>query len=150
MGSLVDGEPIDGFILGGDSAFELDGIVYGKPHTPAVARERWQRMRGNAGVLHSGHWLIDHRGGVAKGGAGLVEHAEVEFAPDITDANIEAYIATGEPLAVAGAFTIDGRGQAFITRIAGNPSTVIGLSVPGLRGLLSRKFAVEWHRLWNR
>lgn len=150
IGSLVDGDPIDGFILGGDSAFELDGVIYGKPHTPEVARERWSRMIGRAGVLHSGHWLIDHRGGSVSEGIGRVEDATVEFAADITDAEIEAYIATGEPLSVAGAFTIDSRGQAFISRIEGQPSTVIGLSVPTLRELLGEGFGIGWHQLWNR
>ena len=150
VGQLVDGSPIDGFILGGDSAFELDGVVYGKPHTPTVARERWQRMVGRAGVLHSGHWLIDHRAGRDRTGVGAVEDATVEFAADITESEIDAYIATGEPLTVAGAFTIDSRGQAFISRIDGNPSTVIGLSVPTLRALLRDGFGVEWNALWNR
>ncbi|MEX1078619.1 MAG: nucleoside triphosphate pyrophosphatase [Homoserinimonas sp.] len=155
VGQLVEGEPIDGFILGGDSAFELDGTVYGKPHTASVARERWQRMVGRTGVLHSGHWLIDHRAGsvhegVRCAGIGAVEDASVEFAADITPTEIDAYIDTGEPLSVAGAFTIDSRGQAFIRRIEGNPSTVIGLSVPTLRGLLRDGFGVDWHELWNR
>jgi septum formation protein len=150
VGQLVDGSPIDGFILGGDSAFELDGTVYGKPHTASVARERWQKMVGRTGVLHSGHWLIDHRTGGTGTGIGAVEDASVEFADDITPDEIEAYIATGEPLSVAGAFTVDSRGQAFIRRIEGNPSTVIGLSVPTLRTLLRDGFGVGWHELWNR
>jgi septum formation protein len=150
VGRLVDGEPIDGFILGGDSAFELEGTIFGKPHTASVARERWQSMVGRTGVLHSGHWLIDHRGGVIGAGVGAVEDAVVEFAADVTAAEIDAYIGTGEPLTVAGAFTIDSRGQAFIQRIEGNPSTVIGLSVPTLRSLLRHGFGVGWHELWNR
>lgn len=150
VGQLVDGEPIDGFILGGDSAFELGGVVYGKPHTADIARERWKLMAGNSGVLHSGHWLIDHRGGTAHGGRGAVEDAVVEFVPDISDAEVDAYIASGEPLAVAGAFTIDSRGQAFIRRIEGNPSTVIGLSIPLLRTLLRDGFDLGWHDFWNR
>jgi septum formation protein len=155
VGQLVDGEPIDGFILGGDSAFELDGTIYGKPHTASIARERWQGMVGRTGVLHSGHWLIDHRAGslhegISCAGIGAVEDAVVEFAADVTAAEIDAYIGTGEPLSVAGAFTIDSRGQAFIRRIEGNPSTVIGLSVPTLRGLLRDGFGVDWHELWNR
>lgn len=140
---------VDGFILGGDSAFELDRVVYGKPHTAPVARERWQRMVGSTGVLHSGHWLIDHRAGSDRAGIGAVADAVVEFSADITEDEIDAYIATGEPLHVAGAFTIDSRGQAFINRINGNPSTVIGLSVPTLRGLLRDGFGVGWHQLWN-
>jgi septum formation protein len=150
VGQLVEGEPIDGFIVGGDSAFELDGTIYGKPHTAAVARERWQRMIGRSGVLHSGHWIIDHRGGSAGAGIGAVEDAIVEFASDVSAAEVDAYIGTGEPLSVAGAFTIDSRGQAFIRRIEGNPSTVIGVSVPMLRSLLREGFGVDWHELWNR
>ncbi|MHA6693963.1 Maf family protein [Homoserinimonas sp. A520] len=155
VGQLVDGSAIDGFILGGDSAFELDGTVYGKPHTAAVARDRWQRMVGRTGVLHSGHWVIDHRAGsvhsgIACAGIGAVEDASVEFAADVTAAEIDAYIGTGEPLSVAGAFTVDSRGQAFIRRIDGNPSTVIGLSIPTLRSLLRDGFGVGWHELWNR
>jgi septum formation protein len=155
VGQLVDGSPIDGFILGGDSAFELDGVVYGKPHTASVARERWQRMIGRSGVLHSGHWIIDHRidsvrPGIACAGIGAVEDAVVEFAPDVSAAEIDAYVDSGEPLSVAGAFTIDSRGQAFIRRIEGNPSTVIGVSIPMLRGLLKDGFGVDWHQLWNR
>lgn len=155
VGQLVDGSPIDGFILGGDSAFELDGVVYGKPHTASVARERWERMIGRSGVLHSGHWIIDHRigsvhAGIACAGIGAVEDAVVEFAPDVSAAEIDAYVESGEPLSVAGAFTIDSRGQAFIRRIEGNPSTVIGVSIPMLRDLLKEGFGVDWHQFWNR
>lgn len=148
-GMPVDGEPIDGFILGGDSAFELDGAVYGKPHEPATALARWQAMRGCTGVLHSGHWLIDHRGGAVRGAAGGVESAAVRFDADIADAELEAYVATGEPLQVAGAFTIDARGAAFIERIEGAPSTVIGLSVPLVRRVLRDSFGVAWHDFWD-
>jgi septum formation protein len=150
IGALVDGEPIDGFILGGDSAFELDGSVFGKPGTPELARERWSAMVGATGVLHSGHWIIDHRGGTFRGGAGEVASATVTFSGDVSDDEIDAYIATGEPLAVAGAFTIDGRGQSFISSITGTPSAVIGVSIPTLRTLLATGFEVPWHAFWNR
>lgn len=149
---------IDGLVLGGDSAFELDGQIYGKPHLPEIARERWLAQRGRSGVLHSGHWLIDARqgrvgqgrvgqaiGGQAVGG---VAQATVRFADDITDAEIDAYIATGEPLEVAGAFTIDSKGAGFIERIEGDPHAVVGLSVPLLRKLV-RALGVEWTGLWN-
>ena len=144
-------EEADGaLVLGCDSVFEFDGRPYGKPYEPAVARERWQQMRGRSGVLHTGHWLIDNRstdtddedasdaGAGAGTGAtvGAVSSASVYFA-DVTDAEIDAYIATGEPLPCAGAFTIDGRGGAFITRVDGDPHTVIGLSVSTLRELLA-------------
>ena len=141
--------PIDGFILGGDSAFELDGVVYGKPHEPAVARERWLLQRGREGELHSGHWLIDHRGGVPGGATGGVSTSTVRFAADISDDEIDAYVATGEPLKVAGAFTIDSLGAPFISEVRGDPHAVVGLSVALLRELLL-EFGVRWHTLWNR
>ena len=146
---LVDGEPIDGFILGGDSAFELDGIVYGKPHLPEVARERWLLQRGREGELHSGHWLIDHRGGTVNGATGGVSTSVVRFAGDISDDEIDAYIATGEPLKVAGAFTIDSLGAPFIEEVRGDAHAVVGLSVALLRSLLL-SFGVRFHTLWNR
>lgn len=136
---------LEGLVLGGDSAFELDGIVYGKPHRPEVARERWQAQRGRSGVLHSGHWVIDTRSGRSTGAPAA---AHVQFAPDITDAEIDAYVATGEPLQVAGAFTIDARGAAFIERIDGDPHAVVGLSIPLLRTLV-RSLGIEWTDLWT-
>jgi septum formation protein len=153
LGRTVDGDPIDGFILGGDSAFELDGEVYGKPHLPHIARERWHLQRGREGLLHSGHWLIDSRGGaLATSGTiaiGGVSTATVRFADDITDDEIDAYVATGEPLRVAGAFTIDSLGAPFIESVDGDPHAVVGLSLALLRKLLGR-FDVAWPALWNR
>ena len=149
LGRTVDGSPIDGFVLGGDSAFELDGEVYGKPHLPEVARERWLLQRGREGQLHSGHWLVDHRGGVVGGATGGVSTSTVRFAADITDEEIDAYVATGEPLEVAGAFTIDSLGAPFISEVRGDPHAVVGLSVALLRELL-REFDVSWPGLWNR
>jgi septum formation protein len=149
VGRLVDGEPIDGIILGGDSAFELDGVAYGKPHLPEVARERWLAQRGREGLLHSGHWLIDHRGGTPGAATGAVSTAAVRFAASITEAEIDAYIATGEPLEVAGAFTIDSLGGAFISEVRGDPHAVVGLSLALVRELLL-EFGVPWTDLWNR
>jgi septum formation protein len=146
---LVDGEPIDGFILGGDSAFELDGAIYGKPHLPETARARWLAQRGREGQLHSGHWLIDHRGGIVGSARGGVSTATVRFAASITDAEVDAYIATGEPLEVAGAFTIDSLGGAFISEVRGDPHAVVGLSLALVRELLLG-FDVSWPDLWNR
>ncbi len=142
------GSRSDGLIFGGDSAFVIDGVIHGKPHDPDVARERWLRQSGKSGVLYSGHWLIDNRGGTDNGGVGIVTHAEVHFA-DVTATEIDAYVATGEPLKVAGAFTIDSLGGAFIDRIVGDPHTVVGLSLPALRNLV-RSFGIEWTDLWNR
>lgn len=137
---------IDGFVLGGDSSFFIDGESQGKPHTPERARERWRAMRGNRGVLYSGLHLIDHRGGSARGAVTRVDSADLRFAADIDDADIEDYIATGEPLEVAGAFTIDGGAAAFIDGIVGSPSTVIGLSIPDLRRSLT-ELGGQWSAL---
>ncbi|MBP2411481.1 septum formation protein [Arthrobacter stackebrandtii] len=128
-------------VIGCDSVFELDGTPYGKPWEPAVARERWQLMRGRSGVLHTGHWLIaTEAAGTHDGGAG-VGHGEVTSAvvtfEDVSDAEIDAYVATGEPLQVAGAFTIDGLAGAFITGVQGDPHTVVGLSISTLRRLMA-------------
>ena len=140
----------DCLILGGDSVFVVDGVIYGKPHTAEAALDRWRLQRGQTGRLFSGHWLIEHRADGSVGGAvGAVAFADVTFADDITDAEIDAYVATGEPLHVAGAFTIDSLGAPFIERISGDPSTVVGLSLPTLRSLV-RQLGFEWTSLWNR
>lgn len=132
-------------VLGCDSVFEFDGEAHGKPYTADVARERMLRMSGNAGVLHTGHWLVDCRdtdpdddGGVPGSGAtlGAVSSAEVAFL-EMDAEEIDAYIATGEPLHCAGSFTIDGLGGAFIRKVDGDPHAVVGLSVSTLRGLLA-------------
>jgi septum formation protein len=123
--------------------------VYGKPHVASVARDRWLEQRGKTGSLHSGHWIIDHRGGEVGGASGAVSTASVTFANDITDSEIDAYIATGEPLEVAGAFTIDSRGGAFISGITGDPHAVVGLSLSTVRELVG-EFGVSWPEFWNR
>ncbi|MFD0782853.1 Maf family protein [Micromonospora azadirachtae] len=120
-------------VIGCDSVLEFDGEVLGKPADSADAGRRWRRMRGRSGVLHSGHCLIDV---TAARRAEAVASTVVHFA-DISDEEIDTYVATGEPLAVAGAFTIDGLGGPFVQRIEGDPSTVIGLSLPLLRKLLA-------------
>lgn len=148
VGREHDGEPIDGLILGGDSAFLTGGAIHGKPHRPEVAKERWLAQNGGHGDLWSGHWLIDHRGGRARGSVGRADVATVRFAA-LDDAEIDAYIATGEPLLVAGAFTIDSLGGPFIRRVEGDPSTVVGLSLSTLRDLV-RELGVAWPSLWNR
>lgn len=125
-------------VLGCDSVLELGGEVFGKPHDPEVARERWARMRGRTGVLRTGHWLTTGDGQAI----GRSASARVHFA-DVTDAEVEGYIATGEPLHVAGAFTIDGRGAPFVEGIDGHPSTVVGLCLPLLRRMLA-DLGVAW------
>ena len=146
LGQLPDGAPIDGVVLGGDSAFELDGVIYGKPHEPEVARERWLAQRGKTGTLHSGHWLIEVADGVAGRALGATAHASVEFAADISEQEVDEYVASGEPLQVAGAFTIDGLAAPFIRSVTGAPSTVIGMSLPTLRTMLA-ELGIHWMSL---
>ncbi|KQO62192.1 Maf family protein [Curtobacterium sp. Leaf261] len=194
----VAGERIDGVVFGGDSAFEVDGVLYGKPHDPGVARDRWRGMlAAGGGTLWSGHCIIDRRADgdrVPDGRDGSAPHpglagspgafreslarfrraeraspsvvttgitrpapetvvavdsAVLTFAADMSADEIDAYVATGEPLEVAGAFTIDGRAAAYIARIDGSPSAVVGLSLPMLRAMLLEGFGIPWHDLWN-
>ena len=134
-------------VFGGDSALEFQGATLGKPHLPEVAIERWKQLRGNFGVLHSGHCLIDNRDPAAPKSVSRTSSTKVFFA-DISDEEIAAYVATGEPLKVAGAFTIDGIGGAFIERIDGDAHTVVGLSLGVLRGL-AKELSVEYTSLWR-
>jgi septum formation protein len=136
---LADADDL--IFVGCDSMLEIDGEIVGKPLDAADATARWRAMRGRSGVLHTGHWVIDDRppasdGGQGTGGTlGATSSTLVHFA-DVSDAEIDAYVATGEPLAVAGAFTIDGLGGAFVTGIEGDHHGVVGLSLPLLRELL--------------
>ena len=142
-------EAQNAIVIGCDSALEFGGKTLGKPHEPEVARARWKELRGNSGTLHSGHWLIDNRSGETMPPAtGKTSSTVVHFA-NISDAEIDAYVATGEPLKVAGAFTVDSLGGAFISRIEGDTHTVIGLSLPTLREL-SQVLGVEYTSFWNR
>ncbi len=149
---LPDGSaPDDVLVLGCDSMLELDGEALGKPADAADAVARWHRMRGRSGVLHTGHWLVDLRpveDGGSGGTVGGVSSTVVHFA-DLSDDEVAAYVATGEPLAVAGAFTVDGLGGPFVTRVEGDHHGVIGLSLPLLRELLA-EVGVPLHSLWRR
>jgi septum formation protein len=138
---------ITGLVIGGDSVFEVDGEVFGKPHTAANAKARWLRQRGKTGILFSGHWVADVVEGTVVAAVGGHTQASVTFRDDITDEEIDAYIATGEPLKVAGAFTIDSRGAAFIDTIHGDPYTVVGMSVAKLRELI-RALGYSFTDLW--
>ena len=130
-------------VVGCDSMLEIDGRLVGKPGTPRAARERWRAMRGRTGLLHSGHALVRVRDGRTARG---VSSTVVRFGSP-TDAEIDAYVATGEPLECAGAFTIDGLGGAFIDGIDGDPHGVVGISLPLLRRLLA-ELGVRWTDLW--
>jgi septum formation protein len=135
-------------VVGCDSVLELDGEIHGKPTSAAEAVARWRQMRGSTGVLHTGHWVVDTRQSEVGGtGAtlGATASTTVHFAM-LTDAEIDAYVASGEPLRVAGAFTLDGLGGPYVSAIEGDPSNVVGLSLPLLRELLG-ELGLTWHEL---
>jgi septum formation protein len=135
-------------VIGCDSVLDLDGVALGKPADAADAVRRWHDMRGRAGRLRTGHSVV-LVGARADGDrlASAVATTLVHFA-DLDDATIEAYVATGEPLRVAGAFTLDGLGGPFVEGIDGDPSNVVGLSLPLLRRLLD-ELGVAWTTLWS-
>ncbi|GAA2727090.1 Maf family protein [Cellulomonas aerilata] len=145
-----DHELDDLLVLGCDSMLEIDGEIHGKPADAAQATARWHAMRGRSGVLHTGHWLIDERdpeAGGTGGTLGATSSTVVHFA-DLSDAEIDAYVATGEPLAVAGSFTVDGLGGAFVTGLEGDHHGVVGVSLPLLRELLGQ-VGVSVPDLWS-
>jgi septum formation protein len=135
--AVVRPEDDDLLVLGCDSLLDLDGTPYGKPRTPDEARRRWGMMAGRSGVLRTGHALLSVRAGTVVAEAADVASTEVRFGRP-TPEELAAYVATGEPLQVAGAFTIDGRGGWFVEGVDGDPGTVIGLSLPMMRILLRR------------
>ena len=124
----------DLLVLGCDSMLEFDGRVVGKPGSVDEAVDRWRQLRGRTGVLHTGHALLELRDGSVRTAA-AVASTEVRFA-QLSDDEIEAYVGTGEPLKVAGAFTIDGLGGWYIESIVGDHHNVVGLSLPLLRRML--------------
>jgi septum formation protein len=130
------------WLLACDSMLDLDGEALGKPAGAADAVRRWQRMRGRSGVLRTGHHLVDLAAGTE-----LVRSVAttVHFA-DVDDEEVAAYVATGEPLAVAGAFTVDGLGGAYVTGIEGDHHNVVGLSLPALREMFA-ELGVAWRDL---
>ena len=131
-------------VIGCDSVLALDGEILGKPRSDDEAVERWQQMRGRAGVLHTGHCVIDtHREvWLARSAATQVRFAHV------SDEEIEAYVATGEPSGVAGAFTLDGLGGAFVSGVTGDPHNVVGISLPLLR-LMLEELGFVWTEFWS-
>jgi septum formation protein len=144
--SAVAGRPeaVGAVVLGCDSVLDLDGVPLGKPADAAQAVERWQAMRGRTGTLVTGHCLVDAASGER---LAAVDSAVVRFGfPD--DDEIAAYVASGEPLQVAGAFTVDGRGGWFVDAVDGAPSTVVGLSLPLVRRLLA-ELGVRVTDLWG-
>lgn len=135
--------PSDALVLGCDSVLELDGRALGKPDDAEDAVRRWHTMRGRSGVLHTGHCL---RETATDRVAAATASTTVHFA-DVTDDEVAAYVATGEPLAVAGAFTVDGLGGAFVAGIEGDHHNVVGVSLPLLRDLVG-ELGHSWTELW--
>lgn len=131
-------------VLGCDSVLELDGEALGKPGTPGAALERWRAMRGRSGVLRTGHCLHDTATGRERT---VTASTTVHFAePD--DAELAAYVASGEPLHVAGAFTVDGLGGAFVRGVEGDHHNVVGVSLPVLREMVGA-LGHRWTDLWT-
>ncbi|WFB09057.1 Maf family nucleotide pyrophosphatase [Streptomyces sp. LX-29] len=137
-------EATDALVIGCDSVLELDGEALGKPADAEEATARWKAMRGRAGVLRTGHCVIDTANGRR---TSATASTTVRFG-EPSDAEVAAYVASGEPLYVAGAFTLDGRSAPFIDGIDGDPGNVIGLSLPLLRRLLA-ELDVAITELWT-
>ena len=138
----------DALVIGADSLLEFNGKPLGKPADAAEARDRWRRMSGRSGVLHTGQALFDVRDGAVVSRDIAVASTVVYFASPTT-AELEAYLATGEPLAVAGAFTLDGLGAPFVRRVEGDPAAVVGLSLTVLRTQLGKR-GLAITDLWRR
>lgn len=138
-GIAVDEQAI---VVGCDSVFELDGVAYGKPLNAAVAIERITAMSGRTGQLHTGHWIVHGTREVGK-----TTTTTVEFTAMGTD-EIADYVASGEPLNVAGSFTLDGLAAPYVRRISGDPSNVLGISLPTLRDLVA-ELGIRWPDLWS-
>jgi septum formation protein len=133
----------DGLVLGCDSLLDIDGEASGKPATAAEAGQRWQRLRGRHAVLYTGHCMIDAASGAA---VSAVAGTTVHFGTP-SDAELDAYLRSGEPLSVAGGFTLDGLSAPFIDGVDGDPGNVIGVSLPLVRRLL-RRLDVDIIELW--
>jgi septum formation protein len=131
-------------VIAADSMLEFEGKSYGKPGDPEVAIARWKAMRGKHGYLHTGHWVMDLVTGQTRSG---VAGAKVDFA-DISDAEILAYVKSGEPLSVAGGFTHEGKSAAFITKMTGDSPAVGGISLALLREF-TKEMSIEWTELWD-
>ena len=134
----------NGILIAADSMLEFNSQSLGKPLNAENAIERWQQMRGKTGILHTGHTVIRL---VNKQTITRVISTKVEFA-NVDDQEILDYVATTEPLHVAGAFTIDSLGAAFVKQVHGDHSNVVGLSLPALREIV-RELGLSWTSLWE-
>jgi septum formation protein len=146
--TAVAKQETDALVIGADSLLEFRGEALGKPADVSDARQRWQRMCNHSGVLHTGQALFDVQDGTVVARDVAVVSTVVHFGSP-TEQELEAYLATGEPLAVAGAFTLDGLGASFVRRVEGDPAAVIGLSLATLREQLAKR-DVSITDLWRR
>lgn len=146
--AAVARQETDSLVIGADSLLEFNGKPLGKPDDAAQARDRWQRMSGRSGILHTGQALFDVVEGAVVSRDITVASTVVYFTTP-TPQEIEAYLATGEPLAVAGAFTLDGLGAPFVRRVEGDPAAVVGLSLTVLRTQLAKR-GLAITDLWRR
>jgi septum formation protein len=146
--AAVAKQETDALVIGADSLLEFHGKPLGKPADAAEARDRWRRMSGRSGILHTGQALFDVKDAAVVGRDIAVASTVVYFATP-TSSEIEAYLATGEPLAVAGAFTLDGLGAPFVRRVEGDPAAVVGLSLTVLRTQLAKR-GLSITDLWRR
>jgi septum formation protein len=134
-------------VIGCDSVFELNGKPYGKPLNATEAKARWQEMMNATGILHTGHYIIFTNEHGNRSTAEATASTQVHMGA-ITNDEMDAYVNTGEPLAVAGGFTLDGLGGAFVQGVTGDPSNVVGISLPTVRNLLAQ-LGITWTDLWN-
>ena len=146
--TAVARQETDALVIGADSLLEFRGEAYGKPNDVNDARQRWRRLCNHSGVLHTGQALFDVQDGAVVARDVAVVSTVVHFGSP-TEQELEAYLATGEPLAVAGAFTLDGLGASFVRRVEGDPAAVIGLSLATLREQLAKR-DVAITDLWRR
>ncbi|KXO88236.1 septum formation inhibitor Maf [Tsukamurella pulmonis] len=146
---IVAVDPIPGraVVIGCDSMLSIDGELVGKPHTAATATARWRAMRGGTGRLLTGHCAILLEDGAVASTVTGTRSTTLRFGTP-TDAEIDAYVATAEPLEVAGGFTLDGLGGWFVEAVDGDPSSVIGISLPLTRALLG-ELGVSPVELWS-
>jgi len=132
----------DVIVIGCDSVFEFGGQPYGRPPNAETAINRIKKMAGNSGTLHTGHWVVANGQSLGAIGSSIVHFGKID------DDEIAAYVATGEPLNVAGSFTVDGLGGPYIESIEGDYHNVVGISLPLVRNLL-QEIGIPWRELRN-
>ena len=146
---LVDNKELtpNTIVIGCDSVFELNGKPYGKPRDATEAKARWQEMMNATGTLHTGHYVTFTNEQGQRASAEATASTQVHLG-ELSNTEMDAYLNSGEPFAVAGGFTLDGLGGAFVQGVTGDPSNVVGISLPTVRKLLAQ-LGITWTDLWN-